>query len=136
MILSGMVYEDAEKLYAEVRKSGKAILDDAFDALLGGNVALTPSSNPKVILRNAKLVGYNTTFFQRCDIVEVPLVGASAELKSQVLQTSSDGKIGYAVMRCEGGGGVGVLCTPATGLHERIMPASGIIRSFCLVELG
>ena len=126
MASSGMVYEDAEKLYTEVRKSGEAILDDAFDILLGAsNSAFIPSSNPKALPRNAKLVGYNTTFFQRRDIVEVPLLGASAELKSQVLQTSSDGKIGYVVM-CNEGGGVGTLCTPATGLHEWIMPASGI----------
>jgi alpha-mannosidase len=127
-----MVYEDAEKLYAEVRKSGEALLDEAFDVLLGtSNSVLTPSTNFKALPSNTKIVGYNTTFLQRYDIVEVPLAGASAELKSHVLQTSLDGKTGYAVMHCEGGGSIGAWSSPDTGLHSSIMPASGVL--LCLV---
>ena len=123
-----MVYEDAEKLYAQVRESGEDLIDKAFEALLGpGNAALTSSTNSQVLLSTAKIVGYNTTFFQRSDIVEVPLTGAGAGIRSQVLQTSSDGRVGYAVMRCEGGGSVGTLSTPETGLHSWIMPASGLL---------
>lgn len=126
-----MVYEDAEKLYAEVRKAGEDLIDEAFEALLGpGNYALSSSTSPKVLNNASKIVGYNTTFFARSDIVEVPLTGTGPALRSQVLQTSSDGKIGYAVMRCEGGGSVGTLSTPATGLHSWITPASGLLFLF------
>ncbi|KAF8228013.1 glycoside hydrolase family 38 protein [Tricholoma matsutake] len=121
----GMVYEDAEKLYAEVRKSGEALLNQAFDVLLGtGNSALTSSTNFKALPSNTTIIGYNTTFFRRFDIVEVPLSGAGAGLRSRVLQTSSDGKIGYTVMHCEGGGSIGSLSIPATWLHGWTAPAS------------
>jgi alpha-mannosidase len=123
-----MVYEDAEKLYAEVRKSGENLIDEAFEALLGpGSYALTSSTDPKVLQNASQIVGYNTTFFARSDIVEVPLIGTGSALRSQVLQTSSDRKIGYVVMRCEGGGSVGTLSTPETGLHSWITPASGLL---------
>jgi len=91
-----MVYEDAEKLYAEVRKSGEDMINKAFETLLGaGNSALTSSTNLKALPSTTKIVGYNTTFFQRSDIVEVPLTGA-------------------------------VLSTPETGLPSWIKPASGV----------
>jgi len=122
---SGMVYEDAEKLYAEVRKDGEALLKEAFDVLLGSSSALT-AENVKTLTPSSKIVGFNTTFFERSDIIEVPLVGAGAGLKSQVLQTSSDGKVGYAVMNCPGGGNVGFLSTPSTGLHAQMLPVSGV----------
>lgn len=129
-----MVYEDAEKLYAEVRKSGEALLNQAFDVLLGtGNSALTSSTNFKALPSNTTIIGYNTTFFRRFDIVEVPLSGAGAGLRSRVLQTSSDGKIGYTVMHCEGGGSIGSLSIPATWLHGWTAPASGMLFVlFCL----
>lgn len=124
--VSGMVYEDAEKLYAEVRKDGEALLEEAFNVLFPNSVALTQDTNPKAIPVSSKIVGYNTTFFPRSDIIEIPLFsGTSAQLKSQVLQTSIDGKVGYAVMDCSGGGSVGALCTPADGLHGKITPVSG-----------
>ncbi|KAG6826715.1 hypothetical protein H0H92_014762 [Tricholoma furcatifolium] len=119
----GMVYEDAEKLYAEVRKDGEAMLADAFDVLFPDSVALTPTTNIKS-LSNGKIVGFNTTFFRRSDIIQVPLVGAGSALKSQVLQTSNDGTVGYAVMNTPAGGTVGLICTPATGLHAQILPVS------------
>jgi alpha-mannosidase len=122
-----MVYEDAEKLYAEVRKSGDALLDRAFDVLLGtGNSTLTPSTGFAAFPSNTTIVGFNTTFFERFDIVEVPLAGAGAGLKSQILQASRDGKVWYAVIHSESGGSVSSLCTPEKGLHNCIMPASGM----------
>ena len=120
-----MVYDDAEKLYAEVRKDGQTLLDEAFDVLLGNSVALSPETNVKVLPTSSKVIGFNTTFFRRSDIIEIPLVGAKPGLKSQVLQTSYDGKVGYAVMYCPGGGSIGALSTPATGLHAQILPVSG-----------
>ncbi|KAG6840407.1 hypothetical protein C0991_006916 [Blastosporella zonata] len=121
-----MVYEDAEKLYAEVRKDGEALLDDAFSVLFPNSIALNLSTNLKTLPLCGKVVGFNTTFFRRSDLIQVPLVGANSDLKSQVLQTSSDGKVGYAVMNTPGGGSVGTICTPATGLHAQILPVSGV----------
>ncbi|KAG6881554.1 hypothetical protein C0993_000976, partial [Termitomyces sp. T159_Od127] len=118
----GMVYEDAEKLYAEVRMDGEALLDEAFRVLFPGSVALTLDTDPKALDPTGKIVGFNTTFFRRSDIVQVPLVGAHPGLVSQVLQTSSDGKVGYAVVNSSGN--VGTVCTPATGLHAQITPVS------------
>ncbi|GLB44397.1 putative alpha mannosidase, middle domain [Lyophyllum shimeji] len=120
----GMVYEDAEKLYAEVRQDGERLLEEAFTVLFPDSVAVTRNSNPKSFPSSGKLVGFNATFFRRSDLIEVPLVGAGAGLKSQVLQTSSDGKVGYAVMNSPGGGSLGTVCTPETGLHAQIFPVS------------
>ncbi|KAG6862107.1 hypothetical protein C0995_005917 [Termitomyces sp. Mi166 len=118
----GMVYEDAEKLYEEVRKDGEALLDEAFGVLFPDSVALNASANLKALPPTGKIVSFNTTFFRRSDIIQVPLVGANSGLKSQVLQTSSDGTVGYAVVNTPGN--VGSICTPATGLHAQILPVS------------
>ncbi|KAG5338322.1 hypothetical protein C0989_007560 [Termitomyces sp. Mn162] len=118
----GMVYDDAEKLYAEVHKDGEALLDDAFRVLFPDSVVLKASTNLEALPPIGKIIGFNTTFFRRSDIIEVPLVGANSDLKSQVLQTSSDGTVGYAVMNTPGS--VGSICTPATGLHAQILPVS------------
>ncbi|KAG5643659.1 hypothetical protein DXG03_000539 [Asterophora parasitica] len=120
----GMVYDDAEKLYAEVRKDGENLLDEAFGVLFPDSISLNSTTNLKSLPGSGKIVGFNTTFFRRSDIIEIPLVGASPAIKSQVLQTSSDGKVGYAVMNSPGGGIAGTLCTPATGLHAQILPVS------------
>jgi hypothetical protein len=106
------------------------LLDKAFDALLGtSNSALAPSTTFTDFPTNTTIVRYNTTFFQRFVIIEVPLAGASAGLKSRILQTSRDGKVEYAVMHC--GGSVSSLCTP-----ERkgctITSASGMFSLCCL----
>ena len=120
-----MVYEDAEKLYAEVRKDGEALLEEAFGVLFPkGSIALTPgTTNLKGLPPSAEVVGYNTTFFPRSEIVQVPATLSA----SQVLQTqTTDGaKVGYAVMNCAGGGGVGRLIGPEDGLYGQIMPVSG-----------
>ncbi|KAF9459521.1 glycoside hydrolase family 38 protein [Collybia nuda] len=120
----GMVYEDAEMYYAEVRKGGSKLLDEAFAVLFPDSVALTSETDVASLPTSSQILGFNTTFFRRSDIIEVPLVGANSGLKSQILQTSSDGKFGYAVMNTPGGGNVGALCTPETGLHAQIMPVS------------
>ncbi|KAG6918486.1 hypothetical protein DXG01_014113 [Tephrocybe rancida] len=120
----GMVYDDAEKLYTEVRNDGEALLDDAFRVLFPDSVALNSSTDLKTLAPTGTIVGFNTTFFRRSDIVQVPLIGANSGLKSQVLQTSNDGAVGFAVMNTPGGGTVGSICTPATGLHAQILPVS------------
>ena len=123
-----MVYEDAEKLYAAVRKDGEALLGEAFGVLFPqGSVALTPGTTNLKILPPSAVVGYDTTFFPRSDIVQVP----TALSTSQVVQTqTTDGaKVGYAVVNCAGGGGAGRLIGPEKGWYRQIMPVSGVVTS-------
>ena len=115
-----MVYDDAEKLYAEVRKEGRALIEEAFKAIFPSSVALDDPSFKK---RTGTLVGYNTTFFPRRDIIEVPLSGgAASKLRSQVVQASHDGTVGLALMDCTTGGGVSF----GTGMYADCKPVSGM----------
>ncbi|KAJ6452582.1 hypothetical protein C8R45DRAFT_1083309 [Mycena sanguinolenta] len=64
----GMVYDDAEKLYAEVREVCEEMIDDALDVILGGSTQrLTAAA---VVTDLDQLVAYNTTPFSRCDVVQ------------------------------------------------------------------
>jgi alpha-mannosidase len=93
---SGMVYEDAEKLYAEVRADTESLTEDALRVIYPGSCSLSSaSSGPHT------LFAHNTTPFTRRDVVRVP-VGSTAHL----LQTTSDGKGGYVVMEGKPGGGL------------------------------
>ncbi|KAJ4488346.1 glycosyl hydrolases family 38 N-terminal domain-containing protein [Lentinula aciculospora] len=94
----GMVYEDAEKLYAEVGKDGKALMEEAFQVLFPNSIPLTPETKLQPNTSLNQIIGYNTTFFDRREIVQFPLVGASAGLKTAVAQVDQSSKIGYAVM--------------------------------------
>ncbi|THH05654.1 hypothetical protein EW145_g4638 [Phellinidium pouzarii] len=113
----GMVYEDAEKYYAEVAKKGHALLSDALGALLnpGPSVTITASGYntlplptlPKSRIGAAQgaLVAFNTTMFPRREVVRLPLAGAGgARLRGVVVQAAEDGKggYGYALMQAEG----------------------------------
>jgi hypothetical protein len=93
---SGMVYEDAEKLYAEVRADTEALTEAALRVIYPGSYSLSSApSGPHT------LFAHNTTPFDRRDIVRVPLSSSSGN----PLQTS-DGKEGYAVMEGKPGGGL------------------------------
>lgn len=121
-----MVYEDAEVLYAEVRRDCDAILEEAFCILLPGSVPVQSSMRSKSLGGPSKIIAFNTTFFHRWDIIRIPsLSKAGSGLKNLVLQTSQDGKEGYAIMHCAGGGTFGELKHPSSGLHELIKPVSG-----------
>lgn len=97
-----MVYEDAEKLYSEVSRDGQALLEEAFSAIFPNTTAVNANSIPKAY---GEIIAYNTTFFPRRDVVQVPLSGAS-HLRSQVVQVSKDGTTGYALLDCSDGGNV------------------------------
>lgn len=122
----GMVYEDAEKYYAEVKQSGEAILESALSVLFPGSTALTSKTPRKALAGGAKVVGINTTPFARVDVVQVPLPPPSAPnstsgwswssaasatptpslgVRAQVLQVAEDGRTGWGVMRSSVGGG-------------------------------
>jgi alpha-mannosidase len=99
-----MVYEDAEKLYAEVRTGVEALIDNAMRVLYPGSLSLSSvasaaTSGPLTIF------AHNTTPFARRDIVRVPLtIGGISS--GDVLQTTSDGKEGYIVLEGGAGGGL------------------------------
>ena len=120
------MYEDAEVLYAEVKRDGEAILEEALCVLFPGSVPVIPSMRSKSLGGSSKLIGFNTTFFPRWDITRIPsLSKAGPALKNLILQASEDGKEGYGIMHCAGGGSVGELKHPSSGLHELIKPVSG-----------
>lgn len=118
-----MVYDDAEKLYAEVRKDVDALLEEAFSALLGKSAPISQDKPAKSLDSAGNLIGINTTFFPRRDVVKIPLHGASSALKTRVVQTSLDGGVGYALMDCSGGGNLAV----PKGLFADAMPVHGAL---------
>ncbi|KAJ7203479.1 glycoside hydrolase family 38 protein [Mycena haematopus] len=106
----GMVYDDAEELYAEVRTSCEKMLDDALDVILGGHTRLPGAA---AVTELDQLVAYNTTFFPRREVVQVPLPAAgNSALRTQVAQLAADGRTGYAVVHCAGGGRPAALTAP------------------------
>ncbi|KAF8991681.1 glycoside hydrolase family 38 protein [Cyathus striatus] len=119
----GMVYNDAEKLYAEIKKTGESLLDEAFGILFPDSIPLTRKTKMKALGPGSKIVGYNTTPFPRWDIIKIPLSGANAGLKSQVMQASDDMREGYAIMESSPCG-PGELRKPSNELHARLLPVS------------
>jgi hypothetical protein len=119
---SGMVYDDAEKLYEEVREADEKML--ALDVILGGHAPGVGSATEL-----GQLVAYNTMSFPRCEVVQVPLpaVGDSA-LRTQVAQLAADGKTGYAVVHSVGSGRPSVLAVPPVTEAWRFTPVSGTSR--------
>ncbi|ETW79602.1 glycoside hydrolase family 38 protein [Heterobasidion irregulare TC 32-1] len=116
----GMVYDDAEKLYAEIRKDGEALFDEALHALFPSFVPLTAQ-----IPAGSTLVGLNTTFLPRRDIVKVPLEGSGKDLQASVLQTSRDGKVGYVLMSSVEGADVARAVTSAENVDAPRVHVSG-----------
>lgn len=113
---SGMVYEDAEKLYAEVREVCTGLLEAAFGILFPQSSPLLSPSKSEMI------VAFNPTSFERHDVIKVPLSGNAARLKTQIVQASADGKYGYALMHSKS---KEVVAQP-TGLFANCAPASGL----------
>lgn len=95
---SGMVYEDAEVLYAEVAKDGTGLIEEAFQVLFPNSVPLTPETKLQPNTSLNQIIGYNSTFLSRREIVKIPLLGASAGLKTAVAQVDEKTKAGYAIM--------------------------------------
>lgn len=112
---SGMVYDDAEKLYSEVRKDGKELLEEAFNVLI-------PNSRPLAEFDSTfrTVVGFNSTFFPRRDIIRVALNGYQT-LKSQIIQLSKDGSTGFALMETTNGQSLAL----TAGLRSNCLPPSG-----------
>ena len=116
-----MVYEDAEKLYAEVKAEGKALLDEAFGALLQASTPIAPDGTFNASAQGG-IVAINPTMFSRLDVVEVPLAGSGgSKLRTKVIQTSPDGTKGYALMEADTGFGLAF----SRGLFSDCSAASG-----------
>lgn len=110
----GMVYDDADKLYAEVREVCTGLLEEAFSVLL-------PRSSPLVSKSTSEtLIAFNATSFARYDVIKVPLSRDAARMKAQVIQTSADGKHGYALMHSVGN----KITSQPVGMFSGYMPAS------------
>ena len=118
------MYEDAEAIYAEVKRDGELLVEEAFSVLIPNSVPLTPATTSKPLSGSCKIVAYNSTFFPRWAIVKVPLTKAGSSLKSQILQASDDCREGYAIMHCAKGAGLGELRSPSNALHAHIKPVS------------
>ena len=124
IFISGLVYEDAEAIYAEVKRDGELLVEEAFSVLIPKSVPLTPATTSKPLSGSCKIVAYNTTFFPRWEIVKVPLTKAGSQLKSHILQASDDCREGYAIMHCPKGAGLGELQSPSNALHAHLKPVS------------
>ena len=119
-----MVYEDAEKLYAQIHKDGNELIQEAFEAILG-----FPSSDARTQPTSGNFIGFNTTPFPRRDVVKVPFAGPhAAKLRSKLVQTTKDGKQGYALMDCATGGRLASSC----GMFADCHPVSGMYEPFSL----
>jgi alpha-mannosidase len=122
-----MVYDDAEKYYAEVKKDGEALLEDAFKVLFPhGSRAL--GTGPS----DGTLLAYNSTFLPRREVVRV---AAGAALAGQLAQTGADGA-GYALLDAPEGA---TLARPI-GMFADCMPVSGTscaasVRAVCAAAL-
>jgi hypothetical protein len=101
---SGMVYGDAEKLYAEVHTDTNKLVDRALAVLYPSSLPLSsvPASSSGLL----SVFAHNTTFFARRDVVRVPLGEKGISSGDTLLQKTSDGKEGYVVLECGAGGGL------------------------------
>jgi hypothetical protein len=143
-LFSGMVYDDAEVLYAEVKKDGDKLLEDAFKVLFPHSVPIPASpafaapstwqpalsftrDTQKVLAAEGELVAYNTTFLPRRDVVRLPIshLGEPDTLRRRCVQMGKGGE-GYALFEAgEGAGVAGVSgmfadCMPASGQYEHV----------------
>ncbi|KAF8604347.1 glycoside hydrolase family 38 protein [Ceratobasidium sp. AG-I] len=116
----GMVYEDAEKLYSEVMHDGKAILEEAFDALLVGSTPVDPNT-PFQAPAKGKVIAINTTPFPRREVVRIPLNGSGGKsLRGSAVQIAADGQTGYVLMDAREGTGI----AQPIGLFADVKPVS------------
>lgn len=118
-----MVYEDAEQLYAEVARDGKALFKEATSTYLRDIIPLSSIIESQALVENGHLIALNTVHHTRREVVEIPLLGPAAiRLKSEVVQISRDGSKGYALMGSEDNRG-GFL--RAKGIYADLQPATG-----------
>ena len=109
-----MVYEDAEKYYANVAKKGRQLIHEALDALF--DLPPTSASQGK-----GTVLAFNPTMFPRLDIIKVPLATTSFA-QDAIVQAAEDGTHEYLLMQSEHGSG----CSIPRGLLSECRSASGV----------
>jgi alpha-mannosidase len=97
-----MVYEDAEKLYAEVHTDTDVLVEKALRVLYPGSLPLSSASTSEILT----VFAHNTTPFARRDVVRVPLGEGGISSQNVLLQKTSDGKEAYVVLESGVGGGL------------------------------
>ena len=126
-----MVYDDAEKLYAEVAKDGKDMFEEAAGALVPGTLPLSAlSTSVQTPLSghsgNGRLVGLNTVHAPRREIIEVPSVGPGAmRLRGEVVQVAKDGSKAFAIMETNDVHINGAGLVSAKGMYADLQPVAG-----------
>ena len=129
-----MVYDDAEKLYAEVANDGKDMFEEAVCVLVPDTLPLSalssPTSSDQTHLPSHpnewRLVGLNTVHAPRREVVEVPLVGPDAiKLREEVVQIAEDGSKAFAIMEADDPYITGAGLMSAKGMHADLQPAFG-----------
>ncbi|EJU04489.1 glycoside hydrolase family 38 protein [Dacryopinax primogenitus] len=117
----GMVYDDAERIYAKVAKNGSQLLEEAVQALFRQSVPINPtapfthSSSGK-----GKIIAINTLGKPRREVVEINVSGKGAEaLKSQTVQISKNGEKGYVLVDVADG-----VIGEVKGMFAHVRPAS------------
>jgi hypothetical protein len=101
---SGMLYEDAEKLYGKLRVVTEALVEKVLHVLYPtslplSSAATTHASGPLTVF------AHNMTPFPRQDTVCVPFTEERTS-SGNVLQTTSDGMEGYTILEGVTGGGL------------------------------
>ncbi|ESK96763.1 glycoside hydrolase family 38 protein [Moniliophthora roreri MCA 2997] len=94
----GMVYDDAELLYAEVNKEGNRLIDEALKVVYPDSAPFTPITKLRPDTRLSDIVAFNPTPFPRREVIKLPISGISPGLRSAVAQVDPDGRFGYALM--------------------------------------
>lgn len=129
-----MVYDDAEKLYAEVAKDGKDMFEEAVGALVPDTLPLSALSSPTssglthLSSHSGKwrLVGLNTVHASRREVVEVPLAGPGAiKLRGEVAQIAKDGSKAFAIMETDDPHIIGAGLLSAKGIYADLQPVAG-----------
>ncbi|GAA5929068.1 alpha-mannosidase [Sporobolomyces koalae] len=102
----GLVYEDAEKIYANVASKGLTLLSNALDALLPASVSIDSAAS----LSGSRdtLFGVSTTGLARRSLVKIPLATARAlsDAAIQPSRTREDDESAYVVLEVGAEGGL------------------------------
>ncbi|KAG9021627.1 Glycoside hydrolase, 38 vacuolar alpha mannosidase, partial [Tulasnella sp. JGI-2019a] len=99
----GMVYKDAEVLYAEVAKSGKQIIDEAFNVLLKNSLSLESDALSTKGRTESDVLATNPTPFHRRELVQVPLsIGWTDPPEKRVAQVVHNRQEGYVLVDLAG----------------------------------
>lgn len=116
-----MVYDDAEKYYAEIAATGQELLEEAFGVLFPKSIPIA-LDRPIRSMDKGSILGYNCLPTPRMDVVKIPMAGSGAlRLRSEAVQITKDGSSGYLLMDSPNGTGLAT----TRGLFADVQPATG-----------